>query len=127
MNTKPLFVVTPDVMFVRDDIAEKLLNLPTTRFSCGAKAAHFNFGDFAYFGKTNYKKLGCGIGYLAELALRKWNCGAAYTPNTGYSYVVVAISGSYGFGGLQQATKYTFSKRLKKVMFTAASDIIAKL
>lgn len=120
-DTSKPYVILAEHMIVRSDIAEKILNLSTTRFSTGASANNFKNGDYAYFTTATYTKLGWPTKFKAELALKR----AVFVPEIkGYGYIIATISGSYGSGGLQQDAKRTFSKRTKKELFQAAAKYI---
>ena len=121
-DARPAYIIEATRMWVRDDVAEAILNLPTTSFSAGANAKNFKEHDYAYFVDGIYQKRGNPSNYKAKIALRK---DPTITPRKeGYSYVVVAISGSFGMGGLQQAAKYVFARYIRKVIFDAAKNFI---
>jgi hypothetical protein len=124
MNTTTVpYVRTDSRLWVSDELADLILHHPDSTFSCGANPSAFRNGDYCYFGKTSYNMRGCTTNYLAHLAIRRfvgWNADGSPVE---HNFYVVAVSGSYGFGGLQQATRYTMSDRVKKQIYHAAELI----
>jgi hypothetical protein len=111
--------ITPERMTVSNELAKRVLNHPKSRFSCCASASKFRPGDYCYFGSATYTMRGSCMTYKAELALR-----LTRPVDEEPEFIVVAVSGSYGFGGLQQAAKYTFSNRVKAQLFKQADLLL---
>jgi len=120
LGSKP-YIIEGKYMWVRDDVAEKIMALPTTKFSTGSGAKNFRDDDYAYFMETVFQYRGNTSKYKAEIALRKYTAKPRYP---GYSFVIAAISGDFGFGFTWMLTKHIFSARLHKVMFDAAAKFI---
>lgn len=113
---------TSDRLYVRDDVAEKVLNSIGVSFSSGADATHFGLTDFCYFSETSYKHRGSRSIYKAKLALRRVNF---VTDNDGYNFVVAAVGGSYGMNGLQQGVNTTFSNFVRKQLHEVAETVLS--
>lgn len=120
LGSKP-YIIEGKYMWVRDDVAEKIMALPTTKFSTGSGARNFRDGDYAYFMETTFQYRGNTSKYKAEIALRKYTAKLRYP---GYSFVIAAKNGDFGFGFTWMLTKHIFSARLHKVMFDAAAKFI---
>jgi hypothetical protein len=126
----PKYKQLNDGLYVRDDVAEKIIKLPTTRES----------GDKYFFMKARYDRSGGLTGqighvtndasgmYQCELALKKhkstWMDDKVDASMQPYHYVVVGVSGSYGFGGLQMTKRETLGKRIKKQLHDQAIKFI---
>jgi hypothetical protein len=103
-------------MFVRDDVAEKLLKSSKNTGNLGSK-------QYAQITDTTFSMVGSSTKYKARVYILSTGGYGGSVPD-GYGYQIAASSGTYGSGGFARTKKEEFSNKVRDQIFQAASKYI---